>query len=77
MVNTTPRPYRRVGLDWTGAEILPSPGFDTRTVHPLASRNSEISRPYNQEVAECCSQIGLSHFKLLSILPFIIILSIH
>ena len=38
------------GRVWTGAENLPPPGFDTRTVQPVASRYTDCA-------------IGLTHNK--------------
>ena len=42
--------YRRLGgpqggLVWTGAENLPTPGFDPRTVQPVASSYTDWATP--------------------------------
>jgi hypothetical protein len=79
VVNVTPRPYFTSGKDrvsiveeagwaprpvWTGAENLaPPPGFDPRTVQPLASRCTDCAtRPFmlahkDTNIIYCCCAI--------------------
>ena len=69
VVNKTPRPFYprrrpgthcvggwlgpRAGLDWCG-KSLPPPGFDSRTVQPVASRYTDCAIPALEHVVVVC-----------------------
>jgi len=53
------------GPVWTGAEYLaPPPGFDPRTVQPVASRNTVRAIPLlNQKLCISLSMVFLWHYS--------------